>query len=163
MQRDVIANIENGRRAQVTVDELAGLALALDTSPIALLLPLDQPGTGVAVTSSTTVDVMAALEWLRGGEPLPGQDAGMFVHTTLPVAAEQHVRNAAELASALHSEKAHAEYVGDPAQIADARARLLDGLETLAAAVARLRALGFEPGRLGEHLVDEMRAAGLSI
>jgi transcriptional regulator with XRE-family HTH domain len=40
-KRDVVANLENGRRENITVDELAALALALDVPAIELLIDPD--------------------------------------------------------------------------------------------------------------------------
>lgn len=43
ISRSVIANIESGRKTDVTVDQLLALSWALDIPPVALALPLDQP------------------------------------------------------------------------------------------------------------------------
>lgn len=79
MTASVVANIETGRRdangvrrREVSVDELAVFAEALELSPLRLLVPLESvdqfdvlPGRAVS-----TVDVV---RWIRGEAPLPGQ------------------------------------------------------------------------------------------
>ncbi|MFJ3319361.1 helix-turn-helix domain-containing protein [Curtobacterium sp. NPDC086286] len=52
MSRGVIANIESGRKTDVTVDQLMALAWALDVPPVALALPVEQPNRMVAVVKS---------------------------------------------------------------------------------------------------------------
>jgi transcriptional regulator with XRE-family HTH domain len=70
-----IKRIEAGER-RVTVDDLLALAVALDVSPVTLLMPdVDDEVTPVTVTG---IDFPAAavgiLEWLRGRFARPGQD-----------------------------------------------------------------------------------------
>jgi transcriptional regulator with XRE-family HTH domain len=43
MHRDTLANLENGRRASVTIAEVLILAAALDRAPVALLYPTADP------------------------------------------------------------------------------------------------------------------------
>lgn len=54
MSRGVIANIESGRKTDVTVDQLLALAWALDVPPAALALPVEQPNRMVAVVKGDT-------------------------------------------------------------------------------------------------------------
>jgi transcriptional regulator with XRE-family HTH domain len=63
LRRQVITNLENGRRESVTVDELLALALALRTSPADLLLP---PKGELAVTSEISMDPYHFAEWFTG-------------------------------------------------------------------------------------------------
>ncbi|MGW2126265.1 helix-turn-helix domain-containing protein [Streptomyces sp. NPDC001758] len=65
-----ISKIERGER-QVTVDDLLALACALDVSPSALLLPLDDsPETAVEITGRGTVPADVAWDWVDGRRPL---------------------------------------------------------------------------------------------
>lgn len=43
LSRGVIANIESGRKTDVTVDQLVSLAWALGVPPVVLALPVDEP------------------------------------------------------------------------------------------------------------------------
>lgn len=60
--------LERGKR-RVDVDDLTGLAAALDVSPITLMLPWTAHGT-VAVTDNTEADAQAAWDWYRAIRPL---------------------------------------------------------------------------------------------
>jgi transcriptional regulator with XRE-family HTH domain len=51
MSRGVIANIESGRKTDVTIDQLLALSWALDVPPVALALPLEEPNRMVAVVA----------------------------------------------------------------------------------------------------------------
>lgn len=53
MSRGVIANIESGRKTDVTVDQLMALAWALDVPPVVLALPVEEPNRMIAVTAGT--------------------------------------------------------------------------------------------------------------
>ncbi|MEU0035502.1 helix-turn-helix transcriptional regulator [Streptomyces sp. NPDC006333] len=65
-----ISKIERGER-QVTVDDLAALAVVLGVSPSALLLPFtDGPDKPVGVTGVGEVPALAAWEWADGRTPL---------------------------------------------------------------------------------------------
>ena len=54
VSRGVIANIESGRKTDVTIDQLFAFAWALDIPPVALALPLEEPERFVALTKSET-------------------------------------------------------------------------------------------------------------
>jgi len=52
------------------VGDLVALALALDVSPVALLLPHEPTGDGVQLTPNVTVNWQAAWRWAHGAEPI---------------------------------------------------------------------------------------------
>lgn len=67
--RAAVSRLENGKRGVVTVDLLAALAAALDTSPLALLFPLD--GNPVDVVADHPLEPWQARRWWTGeDEPL---------------------------------------------------------------------------------------------
>jgi hypothetical protein len=67
-----LSRLENGGR-RVDVDDLVALAVALDVTPNALLLPRDvPPDAEVELTPSLRVSAMAAWAWADGRMPLPG-------------------------------------------------------------------------------------------
>lgn len=72
LNRDVIANLESGRRPNVTIDEVFVLALALDVAPVNLFIPVTQ---SLLTIGKWMVLEGVAREWSRGTYPLPSQDA----------------------------------------------------------------------------------------
>lgn len=74
--RFTVANLENGKRQNVTVNELLALALVLDVAPTNLLVPLDDRP--CQVTSKRTEDADTVRAWVRGEQPLPGTDERMY-------------------------------------------------------------------------------------
>jgi transcriptional regulator with XRE-family HTH domain len=72
MNRSVVANLESrqDRTRRVTIEELFAFALALNVSPLRLLLPVDEDEL-VAVTPETSEYPTFVKAWLRGDYPLP--------------------------------------------------------------------------------------------
>lgn len=77
ISNDGLSKIETGKR-KVDVDDLVALAVALDVSPLTLLLPVDIGKDGaVPLTEKRSVDAETAWEWMRVNKPLetpPGDD-----------------------------------------------------------------------------------------
>lgn len=71
IQRSVLANLENGRRTNLSLPELFVLARALEVPPLLLVLPLGHDHT-VEVLPGVNVSTVDALRWLTGERPLPG-------------------------------------------------------------------------------------------
>lgn len=69
LDRSTIANIENGRRQRVGVDELLVLALALGVAPVHLLVPLHEEW--YAVTPEHITGASRVRQWVRGNYPIP--------------------------------------------------------------------------------------------
>ncbi|MGO1266913.1 MAG: helix-turn-helix domain-containing protein [Microbacterium gubbeenense] len=74
LSRGVIANIESGRKADLTVDQLIAVSAVLGIPPSALALPIDQPKRFVRLfgqdddsAERRTLRSWAALEWFHGG------------------------------------------------------------------------------------------------
>lgn len=76
--RATVAKLENGHRTNATVTELLALSVALNVSPVDLLVPLDnkQP---YMVTPETEVSAVTARYFVQGFRPLPGSDANTFM------------------------------------------------------------------------------------
>lgn len=78
MGRDIpplgLRRIEAGER-RVDVDDLVALALALDVSPLALLLPAD---TSSLVAGRPPWDVESIWLWASGSRALPGDPDGLI-------------------------------------------------------------------------------------
>jgi transcriptional regulator with XRE-family HTH domain len=75
--RNVVANLETGRRASLDVGELLALALVLDVAPVHLLVPLDDEAP-FHVTPTRIEKSGPVRDWVRGAEPLDGTDARVY-------------------------------------------------------------------------------------
>lgn len=75
LNRSVLANLECGRRAHVTTDELLVLALVLEVAPVHLLVPVDGVDTTpYEITPGRFLPAWTAREWIRGRSCPPGVD-----------------------------------------------------------------------------------------
>lgn len=68
-KREIVANLEAGRRAGITVDELLALALALGV-PVPWLLAEPNSVVPMSVAEGVEVDPGSVLLWLTGKRPL---------------------------------------------------------------------------------------------
>jgi transcriptional regulator with XRE-family HTH domain len=75
--RSVVANLENGRRASVTVEELFALAYVLEVAPVHLVIPLDADG-WIHITPELSTTNEQARAWIRGTVALLGVDERKF-------------------------------------------------------------------------------------
>lgn len=75
LDRSIIANLENGRRSGISIDEVYVLALALDVSPLHLFVPVEDVPVRVGRWTTSSGPVR---EWVRGTYPLPSQDSRIF-------------------------------------------------------------------------------------
>jgi transcriptional regulator with XRE-family HTH domain len=82
LNRSVIANLESGRRAYVTTDEMLALAYALDVAPIHLLVPLEEDESveqhRYNVTPGHPMHVPVTRQWIRGEFCPPGRDPRIY-------------------------------------------------------------------------------------
>lgn len=79
--RSVVANLENGRRRAVSVDEWLALAMVLGVAPIHLLVPIDTTGE-YQITPNLAADLKTAREWIRGNWPYPNKPLRPFHELT---------------------------------------------------------------------------------
>jgi transcriptional regulator with XRE-family HTH domain len=96
MDRTTITKIEQGRKKAVPVDDVFAIAYALDVSPAFLLLPYAKEHVAVAPNLGP-VDNLRLELWLRGDEPLPGQDRRRFLRELPPDRLTQLRKTALEL------------------------------------------------------------------
>lgn len=75
LDRDVLANLETGRRRNVSIDEVLVLALVLDVAPIHLFI---DPASAFMHVGRWTVAAPVVREWVRGNFPLPSQDKRVY-------------------------------------------------------------------------------------
>ncbi|MFC9089974.1 helix-turn-helix domain-containing protein [Nocardiopsis dassonvillei] len=76
--RGILANLENGRRRNVSVTELFALAYVLDVSPLHLAVPLEDEAPYL-FTPEREVPAVAARRLIRGFHHLPEQDWRAFI------------------------------------------------------------------------------------
>lgn len=80
--RFTVAGLENGKRQNVTVDELLALSKVLNASPVNLLVPPErrpaEEEDPYRVTPKSTHGRWEVRQWVRGVQPLPGADAAEF-------------------------------------------------------------------------------------
>lgn len=69
--RNIVANLETGRRASVSVVELLALAFVLDVAPVHLLVPTSANGPWYAFTPDQVAPAPVVREWIRGRYWLP--------------------------------------------------------------------------------------------
>ncbi|MET7294921.1 helix-turn-helix transcriptional regulator [Streptomyces griseoloalbus] len=74
--RFTVANLESGKRQNVTITEWLALARVLDVSPLHLLVPLEEVDYLVAPDESFPASRVRA--WVRGQGALPGTDERIF-------------------------------------------------------------------------------------
>jgi transcriptional regulator with XRE-family HTH domain len=154
LDRSVIANMENGRRESVSIDEVAVLAAALDVPPCLLFLPIGDEDE-VHVTPTVALPPDLALRWFDGSDPLVSGgavvgDRRAWRASAAPVALYRELRR---LLAALYDTVAEleaAEYVGDEALTKKARARHLEAMRPFVKVWremgdAGLRRPGFDP------------------
>ena len=85
--RSIVSNVETGRRASITVEEMMALAMVLDTSPVHMMVPLEDRraiGDTYAVTKATKTVPSLARRWVRGQMRLGPQDRRLF-YSEVPV------------------------------------------------------------------------------
>lgn len=85
--RQTVSALEKGTRGVAGIEKLIGLAVALDTTPVHLMVPPDDnvgtrpgdtPEMRVRLIGDVAVTPYVARKWWRGEIPLPGQDAARF-------------------------------------------------------------------------------------
>ncbi|MFF3875995.1 helix-turn-helix transcriptional regulator [Streptomyces sp. NPDC001978] len=74
--RFTVANLENGKRQNVTLVEWLALARVLDVSPLHLLVPLEE--VDYLVMPDEALPASRVRAWVRGSEALPRTDERIF-------------------------------------------------------------------------------------
>jgi transcriptional regulator with XRE-family HTH domain len=77
--RSIVANLENGRRRTVSVEEWLALARVLGVAPVHLLLPIEEDGE-FAVTPRAIEQLAEARAWVRGYRALAGDSTWFHRH-----------------------------------------------------------------------------------
>ncbi|MEU0520652.1 helix-turn-helix transcriptional regulator [Streptosporangium sp. NPDC006007] len=172
--RQVISNLENGRRDMVTLGEVLMLAYALDVPPVSLFLPMG--GESLAITPDIEMDAMRLLLWVSGEQPPsdprmptrhPGEKAAVALRPVLEEVSARAQRWA-EVAGPLHSYRQLSQEMSqafmleslvrrDPAQAE----RFEEALRNVANVINHMMTSGATPPRVPADWVDRMRLLGL--
>ena len=97
LTRSILANLENGRKQDITVAQLMGISAVLGLRPIDLIVDLSEPNARVSLTdgsSSLTASVWLVAEWFSSRLPTSQLDAELDGE---PVKLENRGENAALL------------------------------------------------------------------
>jgi transcriptional regulator with XRE-family HTH domain len=78
-----VGKIELGLRA-VEVDDLMAIAIALDVSPLGLLLPMDLRFRTIAAVTGTEREVNELWDWAVGAGPLEADDQRTYLVASIP-------------------------------------------------------------------------------
>lgn len=73
----VIGKIEAGNRS-LAADELLALSIVLNVAVVHLIAPFDDDVQLELAPELAAIDAAALRQWVRGSEPLPGQDARIY-------------------------------------------------------------------------------------
>lgn len=76
--RNVIANMESGRRASLPLVDVMVLAAALETYPVCLIFPVGYVGRTQELPFQSLVPTWDALRRFTGDEDMPSYDAGLI-------------------------------------------------------------------------------------
>lgn len=75
----VVTKLETGRRKSISVAELLALAYVLDVALVHLMISADLDADApCAVTPTLSIPAGAARRWIRGQQPLSGQDPRLY-------------------------------------------------------------------------------------
>lgn len=81
----VVTKLETGRRKSISVAELLALAYVLDVALVHLIVSADDDGGApYAMTPTLSVRAAQARRWIRGQDPLPGQDPRLYFSEVPP-------------------------------------------------------------------------------
>lgn len=104
LTRGIITNIENGRKTDITVDQLLAISTVLDVPPVMIALPVDRPYESVQLDGSeegqgTTVQAFEAVGRFLSKESSADHAAAFL--------ASQLVQSVVELDQAVRAERAN--------------------------------------------------------
>lgn len=174
--RQVISNLENGRRDMVTLSEVLTLAYALDVPPVSLFLPTG--GERLAITPDIEMDAMRLLLWVSGEQPpgdprmplrYPGEEAAAALRPVLDEISARSQRwieiaGPLQLYRKLFTEVTQTAMREALARDGDEDAKFefeQDALRSLAIPLNQMMESGVTPPRLPANWVNQMRRLGV--
>ncbi|MEU5738570.1 helix-turn-helix transcriptional regulator [Streptomyces tendae] len=162
--RNVIANMESGRRSNLPLVDVMVLAEALNTPPICLVYPVGYVDDVQRLPLQDSTSPLDALHWFTGEETDLGADDDMLRYFRAHHAAQERLRNA-------RRDEEYARYHAKTAPNADRKAEALRSqaraAEAAAEAESRLRKVrafirqeGVTPPFLWPDIVTATEASG---
>jgi transcriptional regulator with XRE-family HTH domain len=147
LKRQVITNLENGRRGFASVDELLALAYALGVTPLRLFLPIGADER-LAITSDVIEGPFQAMLWVTGQQKPANVDRQQWKQSNSPLAVYQRIFDEYEEAAGLEARGGS----DDP--------ELLIQLKNLSKVVRLALDSGLEVPELPENWISHMRQQG---
>ncbi|MER6333902.1 helix-turn-helix transcriptional regulator [Streptomyces sp. NPDC001034] len=162
--RNVIANMESGRRSNLPLVDVIVLAEALNTPPVCLIYPVGYVDDVQRLPLQHPTTALHALRWFTGEETDLGTDDDMLRYFRAHHAAQEQLQSA-------RRDEDYARYHAETAPNADRKAEALrsqaHAAEAAAAAASRLRRIrafireeGVTPPFLWPDLAAEIDSSG---
>ncbi|MEV0446168.1 helix-turn-helix transcriptional regulator [Streptomyces spectabilis] len=156
--RNVIANMESGRRSNLPLVDVMVLAEALNTPPICLIYPVGYVDDVQRLPLQHPTSALDALSWFTGENAELGADNDMLRYFRTHRAAEKQLRNA-------RRDEEYARYHGETAPNAErkaealrAQARAAEAAEDAKSRLRRARAFIRKDGITPPHLRPDLAA-----
>ncbi|MFD5160516.1 helix-turn-helix domain-containing protein [Streptomyces hawaiiensis] len=157
--RNVIANMESGRRSNLPLVDVMVLAEALNTPPICLIYPVGYVDDVQRLPLQDSTSPLSALHWFTGEETDLGVDDDMLRYFRAHDTAEQQLRSA-------RRDEEYARYHSETAPNADrkaealrSQARAAEAAEDAESRLRRIRAFIREQGVTPPFLWPDLAAA----
>ncbi|MFG1826744.1 helix-turn-helix domain-containing protein [Microbispora bryophytorum] len=168
LDRSIIANLESGRRAMITIDEVLTLAWVLSVPPLMMFLPLGSTDE-IAITPDVAVHPGLALKWVMGEMEPPTSDRKVAAHVdqamfrlaAQPLILYARLDDAQEALSRAENDLHWAMEEGPADRVDKVAARRDDALNRLADVLNLMVDVGVRPPAIWWERYDRMRELGL--
>ncbi len=156
-KREIVANLESGRRDRLDVNELLALAAVFQVPPITLLI--DSASETTVVSPNIEMPTAHVLLWMIGEQPLHGM-AGTWMDETIPVRLVRRLHDAVRRCQNARTGMRHREYAlatdrgekGANEELLSLHEReLTSGLQELSQVLAEMSGFGMATPPLAEH------------
>lgn len=161
-ERNLVANLENGRRENVSIEEVLVLAYVLSVPPLLLFVPLGAED-HYAVTPHVTIHPDLAMQWIEGEiQPVTTErfvtgDSLFWLESSRPITLYRRLRTAQAGVNQARSDVKHAEYTGVTEAGQKARAAYLDALRGLASVLDDMIEASVRPPAIWSETLTDMR------
>lgn len=167
LERSILANLENGRRKTVTIDEVLVLAWVLGVPAAMLFIPLGTEHE-IAITSEIVMHPHLAFRWLVGDEEPPTSerlvaghvDSALFNRAAQPIRLYDRLSEVQDALGRAERDLAWAKDAGKADQAKAAEQRRDEALQRLADVLDDMVTMGVLPPAIWHERYDRMRAAG---
>lgn len=149
LTRGVIANLESGRKSDLTVDQLLAISATLGVPPMALALPIDRPFEQIEISDGTaarTAPTWVAREWMQHPDSAAAFAMGDTKATAVARQILRMTRQYVDGQQALHL--AEAQRAPDAMERRAALDELASDLRALGVDLEETRPASVPPGRI---------------